>query len=288
MMGRETQGGTTRPLVRWHGGKWMLGPWIIEHFPPHRCYVEPFGGGGSVLLRKARSYAEVYNDLDQDVVNLFRMAQARGAELREMLRLTPFAREEFNLAYEPAQDPLERARRLLIRAFMGFGTNGHARSTGFRSNSSRSGTTPAHDWANYPEALDRIIDRLRGVVIENRDAKLVMECHDSQETMHYVDPPYILSTRSDPEKDYAHEMTDADHVELLAFLRGLKGMVVVSGYPCPLYDEALAGWTRREREALADGAAKRTEVLWINPAAAQRRPTYSQDCMLKGTETWAI
>ena len=103
----------TRPLVRYHGGKWMLAPWIIAHFPPHRTYVEPFGGGGSVLLRKTRSYAEVYNDLGGEIVNLFRVARARGEELARLVELTPFARAEFAESYEPAEDELEEARRLI-------------------------------------------------------------------------------------------------------------------------------------------------------------------------------
>lgn len=257
-----------RPVLRWHGGKWMLAPWILEHLPPHRIYVEPFGGAASVLVRKRRSYAEVYNDLDVEVVNLFRVLRGeRASELVQALRLTPFARDEFAEAYEAAEDPVERARRLIIRSFMGFGSNGHARSTGFRAASNRSGTTPAHDWANYPDALEVIISRLRGVVIENRDALEVMAAHDGPETLHYVDPPYVFDTRADLAKDYAHELTDDDHARLLTFLRGLRGMVVLSGYPHSLYDDALMGWRRIEREALADGARKRTEVLWINPAA---------------------
>src|SRR5690606_23762221 len=141
----------TRPMVRYHGGKWKLAPWILEHFPPHRCYTESFGGGGSVLLRKPRSYAEVYNDLDGEMVNLFRMVRDRGPELRELLRLTPFARVEYRESYEPCDDPLEQARRSVIRSFMGFGSNSLCRviQSGFRFNSGRSGTTPAHDWANY-------------------------------------------------------------------------------------------------------------------------------------------
>nr|WP_313012310.1 DNA adenine methylase [Brucella intermedia] len=262
----------SRPVLRWHGGKWMLAPWILQHFPKHRIYVEPFGGAGSVLLRKDRAYAEVWNDLDGDVVNLFRVLRSTDASrLVEMLELTPFAREEFHAAYRTDNScPVERARQLIIRSFMGFGSNGHARVTGFRANSSRSGTTPAQDWTNYPDALNGIIRRLAGVVIENRDAKRVMSAHDSADTLHYVDPPYVFSTRADLAKDYAHEMTDDDHAELLDFVRQLSGMVVLSGYPHELYDAALSGWRRVDRVAFADGARERTEVLWINPRCAER------------------
>lgn len=267
----------TRPALRWHGGKWMLAPWIIGHFPRHQVYVEPYGGAASVLLRKPRSYAEVYNDLDCEAVNFFAvLRQPSDAErLIQELELTPFAREEFETAYSPAGDPVERARRLAIRSFQGFGSDGATGEyrTGFRSNSSRSGTTPAQDWRNYPDGLRLIVDRLRGVVIESRNAIEVMEMHDGAGTLHYVDPPYMMSTRSRTNRrpggggTYRHELTDADHIELLTALRALTGMVVLSGYPAPLYDNALPDWRRVERAAHADGARDRIEVLWINPAA---------------------
>lgn len=158
---------------------------------------------------------------------------------------------------------------------MGFGSDGHngARPTGFRAQSHRSGTTPAHDWQNYPDHLERIIARLEGVCVENRDACEVMTQQDSRETLHYVDPPYVHSTRStahnSTKKNYRHELSDADHAKLLSFLRTLKGMVVLSGYPHAGYDDALPDWTRVERPALADGARARTEALWINPEAAR-------------------
>jgi DNA adenine methylase len=259
------RGKPRRPLLRWHGGKWNLAPWVISFFPPHRCYVEPFGGAGSVLIRKPRCYAEVYNDLDGSVVNLFRVLRSdRADELVNLVRLTPFARDEFVDAYVECDDPVESARRLIVRSFQGFGSNGHNRSTGFRANSNLSGTTPAHDWANYPDALAQIVERLTGVVIENRDAKATMAAHDTRETLHYVDPPYILSTRSDEGRDYAVELSDADHADLLQFVRGLAGTVILSGYAHDLYDEILHDWFRVERKHLADGARARTEVLWIN------------------------
>lgn len=269
----------TRPALRWHRGKWRLAPWIIGHLDPdHRIYVEPFGGGASVLLRKPPSYAEVYNDLDGDVVTLFRVLRdpAQAGELLRRLELTPFARAELEAAYAPDEgDPVEVARCLVVRSFQGFGSDGVNRvtagRTGFRANSNRSGSTPAHDWARYPAALRAVIDRLRGVVIEQRDAVAVMSAHDGPDTVHYVDPPYLASTRSRLDCGvYAHEMSDADHARLLAFLPTLQGQVVLSGYPSALYDDALTGWVRVERAAHADGAQPRTEVLWINrlPASA--------------------
>jgi len=265
-----------RPALRWYGGKWKLAPCIINHLPPHRVYVEPYGGAMSVLLRKERSYAEVYNDLDGDVVNFFRVLrnEAMAPRLLERLRLTPFARVEFEAAYELTDDPVERASRLAILSFMGFGSNAHSRTpTGFRANSNRSGTTPAHDWCNYPDALSILIDRLRGVIIESRDALQVMAQHDGRHTLHYVDPPYVHATRGRGRmsdvlyRGYAVELSDDDHESLLKFLRTLKGCVVLSGYPHPIYDNLLSDWLRFERAAHADGARDRTEVLWLNDAA---------------------
>lgn len=250
----------------------MLAPWIISHFPAHRIYVEPFGGGGSVLLRKSRSYAEVYNDLDDEIVNLFLMARDRGEELRERLRLTPFARSEFLLSYHRADDVMERARRTVVRAYMGFGSAAvSGEISGFRATSYRAG------WANFPDALVHIVDRLQGVVIENRDALHVLQQHDKQDTLHYVDPPYVHSTRSgktrgtSSRKSYRHELSDAQHAALADTLRRLDGMVVISGYPSPLYDDLYGDWQRVERAAMADGARRRVEVLWLSPNVTLRQ-----------------
>lgn len=272
----------TRPAVRWFGGKWKLAPWIISHFGEHRCYVEPFGGGASVLLRKAPSYAEVYNDLDGDIVNLFRVLRGNmAADLVRMVELTPFAREEFAAADLSAADPVERARQMLIRSFMGFGSNAHnsARKTGFRARSNRSGTTPARDWRNYPPALVQIIDRFRGVIVENRDALDVMAQHDATTTLHYVDPPYMHETRAPGSQrnpaygGYVHEMSNSDHADLLGFLQTLKGAVLLSGYRCRLYDDTLDRWVRVERVAYADGARRRVECLWMKERAAALAPS---------------
>lgn len=263
----------TRPVLRYHGGKWKLAPWIISHFPAHRVYTESFGGAASVLMRKPRSYGEVYNDLDGEIVNLFRVLRSERSEaLVRALELTPFSRADFLESYEPSSDPLEQARRTVVRSFMGFGSGAASgNKTGFRANSNRSRTTPAHDWGNFPPALAAVAERLAGVVIESKPAVEVIRQHDSPETLHYVDPPYPISTRKmgNPYcgKGYRFEMTDAEHKELLGDLRGLRGMVVLSGYACELYDNILTDWRRFTKATHADGARDRVEVLWLNNRA---------------------
>ncbi len=270
-----------RPVIRYHGGKWRLAPWIIEHLPDHRTYVEPYGGAASVLLRKSRAYAEVYNDLDGEVVNLFRVLQddVQSAALIRRLELTPFARDEFVVSYEHTDDPVERARRLVARCLMGFGSAAHNRNfpTGFRATNQRCSTTPAHDWRNYPGKLPAIIDRLRGVVIENRPALDVIVQQDSPTTLIYADPPYVHETRtslrwaSEETRGYVHELSDNDHADLAGVLHQVEGMVVLSGYRSDLYDDLYGAWWSTERAAVGDGATARTEVLWLNPAARRQQ-----------------
>lgn len=272
-----------RPIVRYHGGKWLLADWIIAHFPPHRTYVEAFGGGGSVLLRKPPSHAEVYNDLDGAVVNLFRVLRdpATAEQLRAAVAITPYARAEFVGAYEPTEEPVEWARRCLIRAWMGFGSAGMTRDhrTGFRANTQRQGGQTTAAWNQWPDDAAAFTERLRSVIIEQRPALEVIDQQDDEETLFYCDPPYVFDTRSFPRGAsqpfcYRHEMTDDEHCALAERLREAKGMVVLSGYHSPLYDELYQGWRTVERRALADsaheGRTDRVEVLWINYAAGAR------------------
>lgn len=259
-----------RPILRYPGGKWRLAPWIISHFPRHNVYVEPFGGAGSVLLRKPRSkYGEVLNDLDTDVVNLFRVLRSdMSNELIRQVGLTPFARGEFDLSREDTGDPVEKARRFLVRSFMGQGSCILYENNGFRSK--RSGDkNPAHDWVNIPPHIRKVVSRLKGVVIENRPALEILERYDGPDVLFYVDPPYPHSTRTDNgTKAYRHEMSDDDHVELAGALRRLKGNVIVSGYRCPLYDDLYQGWQMDQRRSMADHAVERTECIWMSPGVA--------------------
>lgn len=270
----------SRPPLRYHGGKFRIAPWIISHMPPHRIYVEPFGGGASVLMRKPRCYAEVYNDQWASVVNVFRVLRdpEQAARLTQLIELTPYARNEFMGTYQPdSDDQVENARRTILRSLAGFGSGSvnDAHVTGFRGNTTRSGTTPAQDWRNYPARIPQFVERLQGVVIENRNAADVIAQHDSPQTLFYVDPPYPRSTRNATRASgvYAVEMTDADHETLAGLLHSVSGMVLLSGYGCPLYDRLFGDWRSERMATHADGARDRVEVLWMNPAcaAAQRQ-----------------
>lgn len=259
----------TRPVLRWHGGKWLLAPWIISFFPKqHRVYVEPFGGGAGVLLRKPRSSTEIYNDLDSDAVNVFKVLRDRPDELARALALTPYAREEYLSLYEACDDPVERARRFISRSFMGMNSKGAMQRSGFDTRVNDDGfVSRLRSLTAVPEEVARVAGRLAGVIIEHDDGLAVARRHDREDALLYLDPPYVLETRSG--SIFRHEMTDAEHHALLEGVRQLTGMVIISGYPHPLYDAVLVDWQRHERAARTDGSAGHaTEVVWINPACA--------------------
>jgi DNA adenine methylase len=258
-----------RPALRWHGGKWALAPWIISHFPEHRVYVEPFGGAASVLLRKPRSRIEVYNDLDSEVVNFFQVLRdpVTADKLCRGVWLTPFSREEYRKAFEPTSDPVERARRLAVRCFSSFGTtsaNIQNDRDGFRWKPNKS---YAAEFAGVPNALQEITQRLRGVLIEQRNAFELIGAFDAADTLFFVDPPYVTDTRNSGGKYYAHEMDDREHRILAHILKRVKGKVILCGYPSSLYDGLYADWRRDSCGAIAagqKGGTKRTEVIWMN------------------------
>jgi DNA adenine methylase len=277
-----------RPVLRYHGGKFRLAERIVQLFPPHRVYCEPFSGGASVLMHKRRSRTEILNDLDTEVINVFWVLQCprKAKRLFELLRLTPFARDEFNRAYKKGRTDIERARRTIIKSFMGFGSDSITRQlasrvgfnsristtmkTGFRMNSIESSVSAARDWMNYPPEIDLFCQRLRGVVIENRDALVVMRKNDRPDCLHFVDPPYLHALRTQDLKRYKHEMSESQHVKLAELLHTLKGMVIICGYAGSLYEELYKGWEQmwwRGRQ-FCHGGKFRTECVWMNPAAS--------------------
>lgn len=216
------------PLLRYRGGKWRMADWIIGHMPQHKVYVEPFGGGASVLLRKKPSQCEVYNDLDDDIVNLFAVLRdpAQAEQLARQIDLTPFARAEFYGAYATCADPVEQARRTLVRAQMGFGSAGATKGhTGFRGTGGRQKNHETNLWDQQPDRIMAAARRLKMAIIENRDALECIKYYDTPDTLLFVDPPYMHSTRDAATVSsgaYRHEMTDAQHAELLHVLLGCK------------------------------------------------------------------
>lgn len=270
----------TRPVIRYYGGKWRIADWVISHFPRHRCYVEGYGGAGSVLIKKKPARVEVYNDLNGEMVNLFRVLrdEVLAARLRELLRLTPYARDEFLACYELSDDPVEQARRTVVLAMQ---SHNPAKALNRKRNGYRTASSGHHvlprDFAEHTEALGAITQRLKGMIIENRTARNICEQHDRPTTLHYLDPPYPGSTRSTNKNYYTHELRGMDaHRELFEWSNRLSGMVVLSGYQCQEYEDWFggAGWEKRTKitqtGAFCGGAksAAATEVLWLNPRAA--------------------
>lgn len=262
------EGDQTPAVMSYPGGKHRIAKRIAALLPSHRVYVEPFGGAGNVLLAKKPSEVEVYNDLDSEVVNLFRVLRdpKQAAKLLEQLELTPFARDEFHQAYEPSNDPIESARRLLIRNHMSVGRQAtFRRSDGFRwTTRSRKNV---QSWELYPRRVLPILDRLRYVIIDNLPASKVIARYDAPDVCFYVDPPYLGSTRTSDQDRYTHEMRDPEeHIALLEQLSSCQGAVVLSGYDSEEYAGLLEGWSREVLAALALNLAnerERDEVVWI-------------------------
>jgi len=246
-----------------------MAKWIISHFPSHEFYVEPYCGAASVLMRKPPTRGEIINDLDGNVVNVFRVLRdpEQAKELERLVRLTPFAYEEYKYAYEPSDDPIERARRTIFRSFASIGSDGISRkNSGFRGlKNNESTVTAALEWSRWPDAIPIFVNRLKNVLIEQRPALHLLELYDRVETLFYVDPPYVISSRSTQSVRYFNEMTDEDHVELAHVLHQVKGMVVLSGYSSPLYDELYADWLLIQGSATAQNGKKRVECLWLSP-----------------------
>lgn len=263
-----------RPALRYFGGKWRLAPWIIGHFPEHGCYVEPFCGAASVFLRKRPADVEVINDLDGNVINFFRVLRERTADLIQAIKLTPYSRQEYRLAWQPANEPLERARRYYVRLWQGWGGRKGTRQSGWRyQHSNNRGKSVIADW-NATEHLWIVADRLRQAFIEHDDALALIQRYDQPHTLFYLDPPYLAETRSERWKTTAYrcEVDEEYHRRLLELILEVRGMVIISGYPSDLYERTLAGWHRSQTVARTTNTANtKTEVLWVSPLAMAGR-----------------
>lgn len=257
-----------RPPVPYFGSKGRLAPWIVGLLPDHEHYVEPFCGGLSVLMAKPPSRMETVNDLDHELMTMWRVLRDRPTELIRACALTPHSRAELTATWEPTGDDLELARRIWSR--LAQGRSGTLRNTGWRHyvDPAGSATSMPGYMAAYVDRLAAAAERLAAVSLECLPAlDLIAKYGGQSQALLYVDPPYLGSTRGWG-RNYRHELKDeSEHRDLAATLEDCAAAVVLSGYPSPLYDELYAGWWRYETRTMTGnglGDKARTEVLWSN------------------------
>lgn len=264
-----------KAVVKYPGSKWSIADWIISFFPEHHSYLEPFFGSGAVLFNKQRSHIETVNDLDGNVVNLFECIREDPERLARAIYLTPYAREVYDRAFtEEPNDRFEKALNFYIRLNMGHGFRTNGKKVGWNNDvQGRERAYASQGWCNLPEKIMQAAERLRGVQIENRPATEVIKRFNHRNVLIYCDPPYVFSSRSGKREQYRHEMSDAEHVELINILLEHKGPVVLSGYDSDLYNSMLQGWNRYETTAYSQVCSKKREVIWMNydPPAEQIR-----------------
>ena len=263
-----------KPMIAfgWYGGKFSHLDFILPNIPidaQHFCDV--YGGSAAVLINRPPAPVETYNDIDSELVNFFKTLRDAGEELVGQISLTPFSREELIRAceYQPGLSELERARRFFVRA--------RQTRTGLAQKSSegrwahcvlttRAGMSGAVSrWLGSVEGLAEITARLQRVQIENAPALEVIRRYDTAETVFYLDPPYVHSSRSDTAA-YEHEMRDDEHVALADVLSSIRGRAVLSGYRTVLYDRLFADWTRIDAPVRTAHSVRkpRQESLWVN------------------------
>ena len=252
-----------KAALKYPGAKNRIAPWICEHIPAHDVYVEPYAGSLAVFFAKTPARIETLNDLDGDVVNYFKVVREHPEELGRILDLTPFSRDEYNNAYEVVSDEseIERARKFAVKCWQGFGC-GNLYRNGFRSSQQRTSPHTTKAWRNLPEILIEASERLKNAQIENLPALEIIHRYNTSDVFMYIDPPYPHGTRKN--YLYRHEMTDADHIELLDSLRQHPGRILISGYDNEIYNDLLKDWGKVAKGTQAEGGRRRMEVLWMN------------------------
>lgn len=260
-----------RPPVKWHGGKRYLAARIIELFPAHRVYLEPFGGGASVLLNKPPVDVETYNDLDLRISRLFRVLRDQGEEFVRSVQLIPYSQAEFQTAasYPKDASDLQKAICDFVRWRQSFG--GKGKNWSYTTGRARGGMAgDVNAWWTAIDMLPQIIERLRRVQIICQPAFDAIPRFDHKDGLIYCDPPYVHGTRSKGNTDiYGVEMSDEDHRKLAKLLCSCEAKIVLSGYPSPLYDELYKGWRVVDFDIAnhASGGktkARETERLWLS------------------------
>lgn len=261
-------GDKLRPIIKYPGAKWRLADWIVSLMPPHKSYLEPFFGSGAVFFTKPPSPIETINDLDGEIVNLFRVVRDMPEALERAVALSPYSREEYERAWVrhkagDVTDPVELARLTLVRYWQVVGSRQIYRAGWRRDVAGREAAYTLRQWVDLPERIAAAVDRLKEAQIEQADGVELIRRFASPEVLIYADPPYVLSTRK--QRQYNVEMADnAQHEALLAALLAHPGPVILSGYESDLYNDALKGWMKLHRQTKCEGGGARTETLWIN------------------------
>lgn len=253
-----------KAVMKYPGSKWSLAGWIIDFFPKHHSYLEPFFGSGAVLFNKPRSNIETVNDLDNNVVNLFEWIKKDPEKLAHEVYWTPYARQIYEDAFAAVpEDSLGKAVNFYIRLNMGHGFRTNGEKVGWKNDvQGRERAYASQDWRRLPEKIMQAAERLRGVQIENRPAIEIIQRFNFPNVLIYADPPYVLGTRHG--KQYRHEMDDPAQEELLYILLAHKGPVILSGYDNELYNATLKGWHREETTAYSQVCSRKKEILWMN------------------------
>lgn len=253
-------------ILNYPGAKWRIADWIISHFPEHKTYVEPYAGSAAVFFRKEPSRIETINDMDNDVINLFECIRKDSEKLAFLVTNTPFSRCEYETSRSDlVDDDFEKARKFLIQSWQSFGYR-TSEKTGWKNDIvGREKAYAVRHWNQLPEAIFNVVDRLKQAQIECRPAIDVIRKYNKPAVLLYVDPPYLLSTRN--RKQYKHEMTEQEHVELLEVLSQHPGSVILSGYDNELYNEKLKGWEKSSIQSNAQGGLHRIETIWIKKEA---------------------
>lgn len=253
-----------KSILKYPGAKWNLAHWLIDNIPKHHSYLEPYFGSGAVFFTKGHSNIETINDIDGLVYNLFKTVRDNPEELANLIALTPFSRKEYDNAFEDGQySEIEALRRFLIQCWQGHGFRTNGYKVGWKNDvQGREQMYAAFNWYRLPEWIMQVADRLKQCQIENQPAVKLIKRYNYENVFIYADPPYLLGTRT--AKQYRHEMTDADHVELLETLLDHKGSIMLSGYDSDMYNEYLKGWSKKTVPATAEYGLKRTECIWCN------------------------
>lgn len=261
-----------KAVFRYPGSKWSIADWIISHFTADyekMVYLEPFIGSGAVFFNKKRGTVETINDLDSDIVNLFRVLREQPDNLKRVLELTPYSREEYDLSFQPCDDPLEKARRYIVKTTQAIGAKlGGESKSGWQNHMQVKIGGTACKWGSITETIDIAATRLRSdtthlVQIEHMDALKLIDRYNNPDVLMYLDPPYLRAERRSGAL-YKHEMNTAGQIELLEIITRSKAKVIISGYESELYNTALVGWYKDSAMSKITSGEKATETIWMN------------------------